>query len=400
MGCNTYFYSGAYNTSLKRELNIDQLFSYYHEPKLVIDTIKYKHDHPEYTAKIMLDSGAFTHYQDSKKKGIILTDQDILDYTDRYLEYLNEWGDDLFCFVGVDSVPDPENVDPTYAQKTWDNYLYMYSKLRPEIRHKLIPVFHYGEDFKWLRNFLEYTHEDGSHLDYIGLAISLEGTKKVRINWGQECMKIIADSSNPDVKTHAFGVGVKSVLEHIDVYSTDATSWVKRAAYGMISVDDKTVYISDVQRDALKGNHYSERSAAFQYEVEKAIHDRGFRVDPEICKYEIDGDCAKFSTNEGNFVAKLDGTVITVGDVTFKLDSVTEYTDGVVRDNFVGLWESSDERSLSFDGTGTVLYDNGRCLATNCYARARFNIIDTELWMEKIRNAKVGNVAMKMDLGW
>ena len=74
------------------------------------------------------------------------------DYTDEYLKFLNEYGQDLEVFVGVDSVPDPDNVNPDYARKTWENYLYMYDRLKPEIRHKLIPVFHFGEDFKWLKN--------------------------------------------------------------------------------------------------------------------------------------------------------------------------------------------------------------------------------------------------------
>ena len=215
-------------------------------------------------------------------------------------------------------------------------------------------------------------------------------------------MKIIAESSNPNVKTHAFGVGVKSVLEHIDVYSTDATSWVKRAAYGMISVNDKTIYISDVQKEALKGNHYSERSAAFQYEVEKTIHDRGFRVDPEVSTYTVNNNVATFNAEEGTLTAVLDndGTMITIGDVKYKLDSVVEYDDGISNDSFMGNWESDDNKRLSFDGRGTVKYDNGTCLSTNCYARARFNIIDTEMWMDKIRKSKVRTVAMKLDLGW
>lgn len=274
-----YYMSGAYNQELKRSLNVDQLFSVYLEKRLIIDTINYKKDHPEYTARIMVDSGAFSFYQQSKKKGHLLTDQEMYDYTDEYLKFLNEYGQDLEVFVGVDSVPDPDNVNPDYARKTWENYLYMYDKLKPEIRHKLIPVFHFGEDFKWLKNMLEYVHADGTHLDYIGLAISLEGTTKVRINWANACRKMINESSNPNVKTHAFGVGVKSVLDHIEVTSTDATSWVKRAAYGMISINDKTIYVSDIQEQKLNGHHYSERNAAYRDSVEDIIKSRGFTLE-------------------------------------------------------------------------------------------------------------------------
>lgn len=274
-----YYFSGAYNQKLKRELNIDQLFSVYLERKLIIETLQYKKEHPEYTARIMVDSGAFSFYQQSKKKGHILTDQEMQEYTNSYIEFLNQYGDDIEVFVGVDTVPDPEHVDPTFVHKTWANYLYMYSKLKPEIKHKLMPVFHFGEDFNELKNWLEYKHEDGTSLDYLGLAISLEGTTKVRIKWANQCRKLIESSSNPHVKTHAFGVGVKSVLDYINVTSTDATSWVKRAAYGMISINDKSITISDVAEQKIGGKHYTEKSLAYSDEVEKLIKDKGFTVE-------------------------------------------------------------------------------------------------------------------------
>ena len=394
MGCSVYFYSGAYDQDLKRELNADQLFSIYHEKRLVIDTIMYKREHPECTAKIMLDSGAFTLYQKYKKNNEVLPDEVLQQYVDDYIDFLNEWGDDLFCFVAVDSVPDPTNVDQSFAQKTWDNYLYMYSKLKESVRDKLIPVFHYGEDFKWLRNMLEYRHEDGSPVDYIGLAISLEGTRKVRITWGQECMKIIERSSNPNVKTHAFGVGVKSVLDNINVTSTDATSWVKRAAYGMISIDDKTIYVSDIQKKKLCGNHYGERSMAFQEEVEKIIKDRGFRFDPETVPFTLEDNTAKFTLESGEAVAIRDGDKLTVKTA----DKTQDYTAEDYNGTIIGEWKNEDRSALTFQEDGTVIYDNGRCLATDPYARARFNILDTQNWMKPIEKKVVTGYAIKKSL--
>lgn len=409
MGCQVYYFSGAYSQNLKRELNVDQLFSMYHEPKLVIETIEYKRAHPEYTANIMLDSGAFSHFQNMKKKGETLTDKDLYDYTDKYIEYLNEWGEDLTCFVGVDSVPDPTNVDHTLIQKTWDNYIYMWERLKPSIRHKLIPVFHYGEDFDWLKKFLNHVHPDGSMIDYMGLAISLEGTRKVRINWGQKCMKIIRESNNPNIKTHAFGVGVKSVLEHIDVYSTDATSWVKRAAYGMISIDDKAVTVSDVQKEQLSGKHYTERATGYQVAVEEEAMKRGFRIDPEEGTYILTE--TGFDATVGKYLVKgaVNGTSMDVTFTsetegwtdTYKLDSVTAYDDGLERDGLCGAWEATkDEKALVFDGLGKFKYDNGRCLSTNPYARARFNIMDTVEWMKDLKKHRVEVVMEKKNLGW
>lgn len=394
MGCSVYFYSGAYDQDLKRELNADQLFSIYHEKRLVVDTIMYKREHPECTAKIMLDSGAFTLYQKYKKNNEVLPDEVLQQYVDDYIDFLNEWGDDLFCFVAVDSVPDPTNVDQSFAQKTWDNYLYMYSKLKESVRDKLIPVFHYGEDFKWLRNMLEYRHADGSPVDYIGLAISLEGTRKVRITWGQECMKIIERSSNPNVKTHAFGVGVKSVLDNINVTSTDATSWVKRAAYGMISIDDKTIYVSDIQKKKLCGNHYGERSMAFQEEVEKIIKDRGFRFDPEIVPFTLDENTAKFTLESGDAVAVRDGDKLTVTTA----EKTQDYNAVDYNGTIIGEWKNDDRSAVTFQEDGTVIYDNGRCLATDPYARARFNILDTQNWMKPIEKKVVTGYAIKKSL--
>lgn len=314
-----YYFSGAYNQALKIRLNVDQLFSFYHEPKLVQKTILYKREHPEYTAKIFLDSGAFTHFQNMRKKGITLTDNDVKEYTDKYLTFLNEWGDDLECFVGVDSVPDPTNVDTTFIHRTWANYLYMWDRLKPSIRHKLIPVFHFGEDFNEFKKWLEYRHPDGTPVAYVGLAISTEDNRKVRVAWGQEAERIIKASSNPNVKTHAFGVGVKSVMEHINVTSTDATSWLKRAAYGMISVDDKTVYVSDMQEQKSDGRHLKDKSVAYQEEVLKKIKERGFTLEQ---------------------------------------------------------------------------------LATDNYARAEFNILDTLEWYNKLEDSKRIERGAKVSLGW
>lgn len=393
MGCKVYYFSGAYQQKLKIRMNIDQLFSKYHEENLVIKIIKYKREHPEYTAKIMLDSGAFTHYQQSLKKGIVLSDKDIYDYTDNYISFLNEWGDDLECFVGVDSVPNPENVDPTYIVKTWENYLYMWERLKPSIRHKLIPVFHYGEDFNHLRKWLDYRHPDGSKVEYVGLAISLEGVTKERIAWGRQAMKVIAESTNPNVKTHAFGVGVKAVLEHIDVTSTDATSWVKAAAYGMIKVEDKPVGVSSVHEEMLNGKHFGERCLAYTDAIEELVHKRGFRLKPYSAEYVIEDNEAVFNI-EGveHRVKMIDNTHIEMDGNIFKFETMIETSDNV--DKFYGTWEY-EESSLTFDGKGKVLYDNGKCLSTNCYARAEFNIIDVLTWMKELEEKEVKLTAKK-----
>ena len=272
-----YYFSGVVDTDLAIKLNIDLLYSAKNDRSAISKIIKYKQEHPEYNAHILIDSGAWSIFVSRMKKGEEMTDEAYKEYTDEYLEFLNKYGDYFTNFVSVDAIVNPNNVEADYGQKTWDNYLYMYDRLRPEIRNKLIVTFHYQEDIKWLKNMLEYRHADGTPIDYIGIAISTESSAKLRVRWAKKCAKIISESSNPHVKTHAFGVGVKTVLEEAPFTSADATSWAKRAAFGNIAIEDKTVCISDIQKENLtKGKHFSERNTAYIEKVKQVIKDRGF----------------------------------------------------------------------------------------------------------------------------
>ena len=272
-----YYFSGAAYGHIKNELNVDQLFTAYHERNLVRKMIQYKKEHPEHTGKLCLDCGAFSLYQKSKKEGDL--DIDYISYMDDYLEFIEEVGDYMEWIAAVDVIPDPSKMRYDVAEETWNNYLYMVERISPRLRDKLIPLFHYGEDFKWLRNMLEYRHSDGTPIKYIGLAISLEGTPKIRIEWGRKCFQIISESSNPNVKTHGFGVGVKSVCQQLALTSTDATSYVKLAAYGGIYINGKTVHVSDVMRDRGDSRYFENLGESYKQEVLDIIKKRGFTLE-------------------------------------------------------------------------------------------------------------------------
>ena len=57
-------------------------------------------------------------------------------------------------------------------------------------------------------------------------------------------------------------------------------------------------------------------------------------------------------------------------------------------------------QKFTFNNDGTCLYDNGKCLATNPYARGKFNIDDTLRWMKELRGQKIEKLVSKVDLGW
>jgi hypothetical protein len=129
---------------------------------------------------------------------------------------------------------------------SWENYLYMVDKVKsPE---KLIPIFHQGEDFKWLKNMLNYKYTEGAlkgqYIKYIGLSCNKELSTKDWIKWFEETFKMIRRSPNPNVKTHAFGMTSLKVLEQFPFTSADSTSWVRFASFGRIVYDGKIIYVS------------------------------------------------------------------------------------------------------------------------------------------------------------
>ena len=133
---------------------------------------------------------------------------------------------------------------------------------------------------------------------------------------------------------------------------------------------------------------------AFQEEVEKIIKDRGFRFDPEIVPFTLDENTAKFTLESGDAVAVRDGDKLTVKTA----EKTQDYTAIDYNGTIIGEWRNEDRSVLTFQEDGTVIYDNGRCLATDPYARARFNILDTQNWMKPIEKKVVTGYAIKKSL--
>lgn len=192
-------------------------------------------------AKLFIDSGAYSAHTVNKVLNV-----------DEYIEFINSIDDYIHCFAQVDHIPGKFRQPKTAQQLaeapklSWQNYIYM--KDRVKSKHKLLPIFHQGEDYKWLQNMLEYVDGDG-HIQYIGISPANDLTtdkKKVFIG---KCFDIISNSSNPNVKTHAFGMTSLDVLEMYPFYSADSTSWIMTAAmgnimtpYGLIDVSVKNKY--------------------------------------------------------------------------------------------------------------------------------------------------------------
>ena len=187
-------------------------------------------------SKLFIDSGAYSAYT----KGTELS-------VDSYITYLNSISRYCTIFAQLDTIPGMMNRPKTLEEKlnaprlSWENYLYMRERL--DEPKKLIPIFHQGEDYKWLHNMLEWVDENGEHIDYIGVspATDVLGLE----DFLTTSFDIIEKSSNPKVKTHAFGMTQLRLLEIYPYTSADSTSWKLSAAMGSIYTPWGLIYVSD-----------------------------------------------------------------------------------------------------------------------------------------------------------
>lgn len=177
--------------------------------------------------KLLIDSGAHSAHT----KGVKLD-------LEEYIGFVNDNIDKMSLYVQVDKIPGVY-LQPKTAKDfleapelSWENYLYMREKSKDWT--KLIPVFHQGEDLKWLENMCNYEFEDGSHIPYIGLSPRGDVSLQAKYDFSAACFAVIQRSKNPNVKTHAFGATSLSMLERLPYTSADSTTWVLVSAFGQV----------------------------------------------------------------------------------------------------------------------------------------------------------------------
>jgi len=225
--------------------------------------------------KLFIDSGAHSAHT----KGVELD-------LNEYIGFVNDNIDKMTVYVQVDKIPGQylkpkTQKDWLEAPKlSWENYLMMKEKSADWT--KLIPVFHMGEDYKWLENLCNYKFSDGSQIPYIGLSPRGDVSLKDKYDFCYKCFSVIKKSSNPNVKTHAFGATSLSMLERLPFTSADSTTWVLVSAFGQVwiptgitgdSVDDTVGVKLGVSKENI-----SHKTATWTYweqkpEVKKKLDD-------------------------------------------------------------------------------------------------------------------------------
>lgn len=241
-----------------RDNNASRLLSYYREQRLIDERVDNGY-------KTFVDSGAFSAHTKGAEIDV-----------DEYIQYLNARHEQLECYAQLDTIPGEFGKPKTKKQleeapeKTWENYLYMYGKL--DDPSKLIPIFHQGEDFKHLKRMLEHKPV----IEYIGISPANDVSTQRKSRWIKDCFRTIRESSNPGIKTHAFGLASLYLLRKFPFYSADATTWIIYAINGIILTERGNVLISD--KKTANPAHIAHQPNKYRENVEKEVVKKGFTM--------------------------------------------------------------------------------------------------------------------------
>ena len=170
---------------------------------------------------LLVDSGAFSAWRK----------QDPI-HIEEYADYLLENKKYIKDVVNLDVIPGRFAEIPTLleveeaATKGWSNLKYLEGR-----GISAIPVFHQGEDFKWLFRMIDKGY------DYIGISPDNGKYLGKKREWLDKVFREITNEEGlPIVKTHGFAVTSIDLLNRYPWATADSMSWVIMAAFGGVLV--------------------------------------------------------------------------------------------------------------------------------------------------------------------
>jgi hypothetical protein len=166
-----------------------------------------KECHKMLDENVIIDSGAFSVWN---KGGSI----DIDDYLYFCKQQPQHW-----TFINLDVIPEtgstPEDI-AVCCEQGYENYLYLKQHLE-----NVMPVYHYGDDIKWLHKFMETA-------DWIGISPANDTHENVKRKFLKEVFHVVKDK----VKTHGLGYSSFEGLTMFPFYSVDSISFKKSKING------------------------------------------------------------------------------------------------------------------------------------------------------------------------
>ena len=242
--------------------NAHRLFSYADKPKKRLQMFN------DCESKIFMDSGAFGVAHSGKQITI-----------DEYIDFINETPR-VTLFAALDVIPwpvlDTENARIS-AEQSWENYIHMIERVNPEYKDKIVPTYHYGEDFKYLRRMLQ--GYEGYKPPYIAFG-GRGGVHTDKLYGSLDTFFKVIKEERPDVKTHAFGITVLKLLESYPFTSADSTSYLQTAVNGGIFLECLNGGMIKISNQTIKDTqHYKHKQQEVKDLIDKEIEKYGYTVE-------------------------------------------------------------------------------------------------------------------------
>lgn len=216
---------------------------------------------------MLLDSGAFTSWS----KGTQIDINELITFFD---SLLCDFGHVInFHLINLDVLPGKKGEQATQqqveesAKQSIENFYILNNKF-PK---KVLPVFHRGENKKFLELFYKET-------DYICVSPLVGTSERERRAWIREL------DIKEGVKVHGLATTGYKMLSIFDWYSVDSASWTMSAAMGGIQfLSDSSIKNIAVSSDSPKtkklGGHFLTLSNMEQESLLSIINDSGFDME-------------------------------------------------------------------------------------------------------------------------
>lgn len=223
-------------------------------------------DKAKVKTELILDSGAFSAWTQGEQINL-----------KEYMSFIKDNINTIDYYFNLDVIPGKRGVSTSTkdieeaAAQSFANYQIMRkSGLNP------IPVFHHGEDEKWLHKMLDMG------CTYIAVGGNAKKPANVRRDWLDRIFTLLTNENGEAVvRVHGLGVASFELLRRYPWASCDATSWAMQAAYGCVlipryrsnkpdyTVDPHEVTISTKPRDngEIMTNHYNNLGPSVQRRV-------------------------------------------------------------------------------------------------------------------------------------
>lgn len=209
--------------------------------------------------KTFVDSGAFS----AMNRGLEIN-------VDDYIEFINTHHENLLAYCQWDYIPLKQELAEEYANKTWNNYVYM--KERVKDSSKLVYCYHHMEDIKWLKQAID------SGVRLIAIGGIAKKSKKVRYEFLTQIEELIKQYPNEEFVFHAFGMTAVDVLQRFKfITSADSSTWLYAPKFAEIETSVcKKLYFGD---DLTKPHHFENQDLLLQTDIEEELEQYGFTVE-------------------------------------------------------------------------------------------------------------------------